>query len=66
MTADYKELLNNPKLIAALRETWEESQPGVTGGHEEGGFVLRDPNGKLEILRWTTGAQNSICVYIQG
>lgn len=62
MPADDKALLREQVVITALCETWKDSQPGVVGGHEEGGFVLRDPNGELEILRWMTGVQNSIRV----
>jgi len=60
MTHQHATLLNDPTVRSALRQAWEDSQPGVTGGHEEGGFVLRDSEGKLSILRWPQGAQNSI------
>jgi hypothetical protein len=53
-------VLNNPTVRIALKRAWEDSQPGVTGRHEEGGFILRDAGGDLSIVRWPKGAQNSI------
>ena len=53
-------MLNNPAVCAALKQAWEDSQPGATGGHEEGGFILRDSTGDLGVLRWPKGAQSSI------
>jgi len=53
-------VLNDLTVRAALKQTWEDSQPGVTGGHEEGGFVLRDAVGNLSTMGWPKGAQNSI------
>lgn len=35
-------ILNDPAVRAAIKQAWEDSQPGVIGGHEEGGFILRD------------------------
>lgn len=62
MAVDYKGLLKDRAVVAALKAAWQESQPDVSGGHEEGGFVLRNTNGEIEVLRWVTGAQNSIRV----
>jgi hypothetical protein len=55
-------ILDNAAVCAALKQAWEDSQPGVTGGHEEGGFILRSPGGDLSVVRWSKGAQNSIIV----
>jgi hypothetical protein len=55
-------VLNNPEVRAALKEAWERSQPGPVGGHEEGGFVLRDSVGNLNIERWPPGQQNATVV----
>ena len=55
-------ILNDPVVRAALRQAWEDSQPGPTGGHEEGGFILRDSAGNLSVERWPYGQQNSIVV----
>lgn len=46
----------------ALRQAWQDSQPGPTGGHEEGGFILRDLAGNLSVERWSHGHQSSIVV----
>lgn len=46
----------------ALMQAWQDSQPGFTGRHEEGGFILKDANGNLQIQRWPKGAQNEIFV----
>jgi hypothetical protein len=43
-----------------LPRAWDDSKPGPTGGHEEGGFVLRDRAGDLTVIRWPQGFQNSI------
>lgn len=45
---------------AALKQAWEDSQPGLIGGHEEGGFILLDKMGDLSVVRWPQGVQNSI------
>jgi len=52
--------LNDPTIRAALKQAWEDSQPGLLGGHEEGGFILSDAIGHLKVERWPKGAQNSI------
>jgi hypothetical protein len=46
--------------LVALKQAWQDSQPGVAGGHEEGGFVLRASTGKLSVVRWPKGAQDTI------
>ncbi len=53
-------ILNDPAIRAELKRAWQDSQPGVTGGHEEGGFVLRDSVGNLSVVRWPKGNQNII------
>jgi len=45
---------------AGLKQAWEDSQPGIAGGHEEGGFILQDSAGILHIVRWPKGEQNGI------
>jgi len=55
-------ILDNAAVCAALTQAWEDSQPGVTGGHEEGGFILRGSAGDLSVVRRLKGAQNSIIV----
>lgn len=53
-------VLDASTVRVALKKAWEDSQPGVTDGHEEGGFILRDPAGSLSVVRWPKGAQKSI------
>ncbi len=60
MNQGYAEILNNPLVSAQLKQAWEDSKPGVTGGHEEGGFILKDSVGNLSVVRWSLGNQNSI------
>jgi len=55
-------ILNDPTVRTALKQAWEDSEPGPTGGHEEGGFILRDAAGNLSVERWPHGEQNSIIV----
>jgi len=57
-----KSVLNNAVVRAALKQAWQDSNPGVTGEHEEGGFVLQDAANSLSILRWPKGLQDSIFV----
>lgn len=35
-------ILNDPTVRDALKQAWVDSQPGNTGRHEEGGFILQD------------------------
>ena len=53
-------ILNDPAVRAALKQAWQESKPGVSGGHEEGGFILRDAAGNLSVARWPKGTQDTI------
>lgn len=62
MASDYTELLREQVVIAAMSAALLDSHPGVSDGHEEGGFILRRADGQIEILRWVTGVQNSIRV----
>ena len=57
MVLDYEQLLKNEVVIAAMSAAWVDSRPGVSGGHEEGGFVLRNADRKIEVLRWVTGCR---------
>jgi hypothetical protein len=60
MTQQRATVLADPTVRAALKQAWEDSQSGVSGRHEEGGFILRDAAGNLSVVRWPKGAQNSI------
>jgi len=52
--------LDDLAIRTALGQAWRDSQPGITGGHEEGGFILRDNVGNLSLQRWKKGKQNTI------
>ena len=57
-------ILSEPDVGAALADAWRDSYPGPTGGHEEGGLILRDLADKLSVLCWPKGAQDegrSLC-----
>lgn len=56
------DILNAPAVRAALNQAWVDSQPGVTGGHEEGGFVVLDKFFGLAVKRWPKGEGNLIRV----
>ncbi len=47
---------------SALQQAWTDSNPGLTGGHEEGGFVVRNTDGRLSVFRWQKGLQDTIQV----
>ena len=55
-------ILNDAVVLAALQQAWLDSNPGVTDGHEEGGFILRKDDGNLRVARWKHGEQDSIDV----
>lgn len=54
-----KAVLSNPKVRHALQQAWIDSNPGITGGHEEGGFVVRNADGSLSVRRWPKGSQDT-------
>jgi hypothetical protein len=60
MPTKHSTTLNAPAVRAILKQAWRDSQPGTTGGHEEGGFILRDSVGNLSVVRWPKGSQNTI------
>jgi|GEM_PF-1827285 len=43
-------LLQEGIVKAALRSAWHESSSGISGGHEEGGFVLQSLDNKIRFL----------------
>jgi len=55
-------LLQNDTVKAALRSAWGDSEPGIAGGHEEGGFVLQSSSNEIFVERWPVGVQNKISV----
>lgn len=54
--------LNAPVVRKAFRQAWQDSQPGTSDGHEEGGFIVKDPSGNLRVIRWPKGEQNVIAL----
>ncbi len=54
------ELSSNPSVVAELKRAWQDSEPDVSGGHEEGGFIVFDDVGLLSAVRWQRGTQNEI------
>lgn len=56
------DVLREPAVQAALKGAWLDSQPGLTGGHEEGGFVVLGADDKLAVKRWPKGEGNLIRV----
>ncbi|MBM4081858.1 MAG: hypothetical protein FJ278_19285 [Planctomycetes bacterium] len=53
-------IVEDAAVRAALKQAWVDSRPGVVGGHEQGGFVLRDPKSTWSVARWPQGRHNSI------
>ncbi len=60
MNQAYKEILDNSFVCTELGRAWEDSNPGLTSGHEEGGFILKNSEGNFSVVRWVTGEQNKI------
>src|SRR3990172_11185784 len=57
-----KAVLANTDARHALQQAWIDSNPGMTAGHEEGGFVVRDEDGSLSVRHWQKGLQDTIQV----
>ena len=60
MPSRWIDILTEPVLRDALKQVWQDSEPGHTGGHEEGGFILRNEVGKISVLRWPRGKRDFI------
>lgn len=60
MNFSVKDILENQTIIAELKKAWFDSAPNVSGGHEEGGFIVADDFGDLSVVRWEKGTQNEI------
>ena len=61
-----KAVLANTDVRHALQQAWIDSNPGMTGRHEEGGFVVRDADGSLSVRRLQRGLQDTIQVPLHG
>ena len=62
MSLTPRAILSNQNVRSALQQAWTDSNPGVTGGHEEGGFIVKDGDDKLSVVRWPKGSKDSIQV----
>ena len=51
-------ILNNPIVISELRKAWNDSEAGEKVCHEEGGFIVRDEEGKLSVICWSSGQKD--------
>lgn len=60
MSAQILSLFQKERVRAAFGQAWQDSEPAEFGGHEEGGFVLRDADGNLSVSRWQAGEQAAI------
>jgi hypothetical protein len=56
------DVLHEPVVRAAFADAWQDSKPGLTSGHEEGGFVVLGDDDRLTVLRWPAGEGNRIKV----
>lgn len=62
MAQTHGTILKSRVVRDAFRKAWTDSQPGVSGGREERGFVVQAPSGDLGIVRWPKGDRDSIRV----
>lgn len=56
------DILRDALVRAALADVWNESKPGATSGHEEGGFIVVGEDNRLTVRRWPRGEGNRIRV----
>lgn len=56
------DILTDEIVVKALQQAWRDSNPGESGGHEEGGFILLNSTGGLSVERWPYGNSNQIVV----
>ena len=53
--------LTNPEVIAEFRRAWRESMPDDSENrHEEGGFIVLNPDQSFAIERWPRGGRSRI------
>ena len=60
MNCSTNDVLENKSILAELKQAWLDSEPNVSGGHEEGGFIVVNDLGFLSVVRWGKGTQNEI------
>jgi hypothetical protein len=54
------EILQNPVIADELKRAWLDSEPNLSGGHEEGGFIVIDFFWDMRVIRWGKGTNNEI------
>ena len=53
--------LKSPAIIAEMRRAWRESQPDdLAHRHEEGGYIILNPDHSFAVERWPHGEQSRI------
>ena len=62
MSLTPRAILSNQNVRSALQQAWTDSNSGVNGGHEEGGFIVKDNADNLSIIRWPKGLKDNIQV----
>ena len=60
MTFAIADIFGNKLILSELNRAWLDSEPGESGGHEEGGFVVINDLRDLAVVRWDKGLQNEI------
>lgn len=56
-----QEIANDPTVKAALEDAWAASQAdNATNRHEEGGWILEQPDGNITIMHWASGNRSGI------
>jgi hypothetical protein len=54
------DILENESVLVELKKAWIDSEPAISGGHEEGGFIIADDSGNLTVVHWEKGWQDEI------
>jgi len=60
MNFSITDILQNRAILTELETAWFDSEPNISGGHEEGGFIASDDSGVLSVIRWEKGTNNEI------
>ena len=55
-------VLLNANVRSELRQAWIDSESGLIGGHEEGGFIVETADGDMKVIRWPKGLHDAIQV----
>ena len=60
MAQTHNTILNSRLVRDAFKKAWADSKPGISSGREEGGFVIQDSSGNLDVVSWPEGDRDSI------